>query len=305
MNFSRSTPPIPFLLVASALALLAAPASAASAHAPIVAAKASATVSGASGTIGTARAKCPAGTSVVSGGVHTYASIDLNGSDTQVLIPFVSRRSGPRAWIVSVYSVGQPILTSKRFTAIAYCRRGLGHLVARSRRGSVSIGQSPIFPMKGVAASCPQGTRPVSGGFAIRLSPADLAAMAANDGGPAALVFGSRVVGAAWEVTVGKFSNGRTVFRSLAYCSAQTRKIRSKVRFLRGAGQLRDLATPACPRGTLAISAGFYAPLTFRSNDVGATIPLETSRMSRKRWKIGAVPLSSAPSRSTAYTYCG
>lgn len=54
------------------------------------------------------------------------------------------------------------------------------------------------------------------------------------------------------------------------------------------------------------MSAGFYAPLTFNAaNDIGATVPLETSRLSPKRWKIGAVPLSAAPSRATAYTYCG
>ncbi len=102
-------------------------------------ARASAEVSGAAGTIGKATARCPAGTSVVSGGVRTFANIQLEG-DARVLIPYISRRSGPRAWTVAVYSVGEPIANPKRFFAIAYCRKGLGRLVARSRRGAAVVG---------------------------------------------------------------------------------------------------------------------------------------------------------------------
>ncbi len=107
-------------------------------------------------------------------------------------------------------------------------------------------------------------------------------------------------------MTLGRFMTGRTVFRSFAYCSERPTRIRSKAYFLRGTGRLRSLATPRCPRGTLAVSAGFFSPFTFSGgSDAGATIPLETSRLNRKRWRIGVVPISAGLSRSTAYSYCG
>ena len=68
---------------------------------------------------------------------------------------------------------------------------------------------------------------------------------------------------------------------------------------------MTHFATPLCPRGTKAVSAGFYAPLIFRAQDnVSAVIPLEQRRLNPRRWMIGAVPISPSPSRTTGYSYC-
>ena len=51
---------------------------------------------------------------MISGGVKTYANIQLEG-DARVVVPYVSRRVGRRAWTVSVYSAGGPIVNPKQF----------------------------------------------------------------------------------------------------------------------------------------------------------------------------------------------
>ncbi len=314
MISSRRTLISSVLIAAAAAALLAAPPISIAAKAPkaktprpgrIVSSKAVGQISGPPGTLGTVTARCPRGTQVISGGVKTYANIQLEG-DAQVVIPYVSRRKGGRAWTVSVYSAAGPIVNPKRFAAIAYCRKGRGRVVSRVRRGSflVGTGGSP-FPLRNVYADCPYNTWPVAGGFALQLSAADLSELA-SDGGPPGLVFGSRIVAGGWEITVGRFSTGRSVARSYAYCAKRPIKVRAKSRYLTGLGQMTHVATPLCPRRLKAVSAGFYAPLIFRAEDnVSAVIPLELRRLNPRRWLIGAVPISPSPSRTTLYSYCG
>lgn len=297
------------LLVVAAAAILAAPAlaGASKAHRPgrIVSSKATGMISGPPGTTGKVTARCPRGTRVISGGVKTYANIQLEGN-TRVLVPYVSRRVGRRAWTVSVYSAGDPIVNPKQFAAIAYCRKRAGRIVSRVRRGSALIGTGGFpFPLRDIFAQCPYNTWPVAGGFALQLSAADLAELA-SDGGPPGLIFGSRIVPGGWEVTIGRFATGKSVARSFAYCAKKPVKVRARSRYLSGVGQLTHFATPLCPRHTKAVSAGFYAPLIFRSQDnVSAVIPLEQRRLNPRRWMLGAVPISPFPSRTTAYSYCG
>ncbi len=297
-----------FLLTLAAAALLAAPviSSAAKPHklGRIIPVKAVKTIVGPPGTIGKVTARCPRRTKVISGGVKTYANIQLEG-DAQVVVPYVSRRVGRRAWTVSVYSAAGPLATPKRFAAIAYCRKGVGRVVSRVRRGSAVIGSGGFpFPLRNVYADCPYNTWPVAGGFAMHLSAADLANLA-TDGGPPGLIFGSRIVAGGWEITVGRFSTGRSVVRSYAYCGKRPVKVRAKSRYLQGLGQMTHFATPLCPRRTKAVSAGFYAPLIFHSQEnISAVIPLEQRRLNPRRWLIGAVPISPSPSRTTGYTYC-
>jgi hypothetical protein len=306
MISTRRTLTVSLLLAAAAL--LAAPAVSGAAKAPrpgpIVSSKATGQLSGPPGTIGKVTARCPRGTRVISGGVKTYANIQLEG-DARVMVPYVSRRKGVRAWTVSVYNAGTPIANPKRFAAIAYCRKGAGRIVSRARRGSALIGSGGFpFPLRDVYAQCPYNTWPVAGGFAMQLSAADLAELA-SDGGPPGLIFGSRIVPGGWEITVGRFATGRSVVRSFAYCGKRPVKVRARSRYLSGLGQMTHFATPLCPRRTKAVSAGFYAPLIFRAEDnVSAVIPLEQRRLNPKRWMIGAVPISPYPSRTTGYTYC-
>ncbi len=296
------------LLAVAAVALLAAPAVSGAAKKPrlgrIVSSKAVGQISGPPGTVGKVTARCPRRTKVISGGVKTYANIQLEG-DAQVVVPYVSRRVGRRAWTVSVYSAAGPLATPKRFAAIAYCRKGVGRVVSRVRRGSAIIGSGGFpFPLRSVYASCPYNTWPVAGGFAMHLSAQDLANLA-TDGGPPGLIFGSRIVAGGWEITVGRFATGRSVVRSFAYCGKRPVKVRARSRYLQGLGQMTHFATPLCPRGTKAVSAGFYAPLIFRAQDnVSAVIPLEQRRLNPRRWMIGAVPISPSPSRTTGYSYC-
>ena len=162
-----------------------------------------------------------------------------------------------------------------------------------------------LSPCATSIAQCPYNTWPVDGGFALQLSAADLAELA-SDGGPPGLIFGNRIVPGGWEVTIGRFAIGKSVARSYTYCAKKPIKVRARSRYLTGLGQLTHFATPLCPRHTKAVSAGFYAPLIFRSQDnVSAVIPLEQRRLNPKRWMLGAVPISQFPSRTTAYSYCG
>ncbi len=310
MTSPRRTHASILLVAAATAALLAAPAvsSAAKRHrhrlGPVVSSKAFRQISGPPGTVGTVTARCPRGTKVISGGQKTFSNIQLEG-DAHVMVPYVSRRNGPRAWTVSVYLAGDGFVNPKLFGAIAYCRKGMGRLVPKVRRGSVVVGTggSP-FPLRSTYAACPNNTWPVSGGYAIRLSAADLAAMS-TDGAPPGIVFGSRIVAGGWEVTTGRFLEGRSVVRSYAYCAKWRVKVRARAVYLSGAGQLTHTATPLCPRRTKAVAAGFYAPFIFRSeSDVSAVIPLEARRLNPRRWLLGAVPLVPYPSRLIASTYC-
>jgi hypothetical protein len=306
---TRRTLTASLLLVATAAALLAAPAVSGAAKAPpgpIVSSRATGEISGPPGTTAKVTARCPRGTKVISGGVKTYANIQLEG-DARVMVPYVSRRKGRRAWTVSVYNAAMPIVNPKRFAAIAYCRKGAGRIVSRMRRGAartLGSGGGFPFPFRHVFAQCPYNKWPVAGGFAMQLSPADLALLAGG-GGPPGLVFGSRIVPGGWEGTFGRFSPGTTVVRTFAYCGKRPVKVRARARYVTGLGQMTHFATPFCPRRTRAVSAGYYAPFIFRSEtDISAVIPLEQRRLNPKRWMIGAVPLTPYPSRTTAYSYC-
>lgn len=305
---ARRTLTASLLLAATAAALLAAPAAFGAAKGPrpgpIVSTKATGKISGPPGTTAKVTARCPRGTKVISGGVKTYANIQLEG-DARVVVPYVSRRKGRRAWTVSVYSAAMPIANPKRFAAIAYCRKGAGRIVPRVRRGSVRLGTEDFpFPLRDIYAQCPYNRWPVAGGFAIQLTAADLAQLASG-GGPPGLVFGSRIVPGGWEITAGRFETGKSVVRSFAYCAKRPVKVRARARYLTGLGQMTHFATPLCPRRTKAVSAGFYAPLIFRSEEnISFVIPLEQRRLNPRRWMIGAVPISPFPSRTIGYTYC-
>jgi hypothetical protein len=296
------------LLTLAALALLAAPAisSAAKPHklGRIISVRAVGQISGSAGTTGKVTARCPRRTKVISGGVKTYANIQLEG-DAQVLVPYVSRRAGRRAWTVSVYNAGGPLAYPKWFAAIAYCRKGVGRVVSRVRRGSSVVGTGSFpFPMRSVYAGCPYNTWPVAGGYAMQLTAADLAELA-TDGAPPGLIFGSRIVAGGWEITVGRFAPGRSAVRSFAYCGKRPVKVRARAHYLNGLGQMTHFATPLCPRRTKAVSAGFYAPLVIRpENYFSLVIPLDQRRLNPRRWIIGAVPISPAPSRTIGYSYC-
>ena len=157
--------------------------------------------------------------------MKTYANIQLEG-DAHVVVPYVSRRKGRRAWTVSVYNAGDAARSPEAVRRDRLLPQGTGQdrLQGEARiAASLDRRASPSRCATSMP-SCPYNTWPMAGGFAMQLSAADLAQLA-TDGGPPGLIFGSRIVAGGWEVTVGRFAPGRSVVRSFAYCAKRPVKV--------------------------------------------------------------------------------
>jgi hypothetical protein len=309
MSETRELTPLKAILpVAAVLAALGA-AMPATAAAGLIAKSRSVTVRGAPGSSRTLKVRCPKGTAAVAGGYRLSNHISERGP-TSALLPYESLRAGPRRWRVSVYKVG-PASTAEKLTAVARCRRkGAPVRVGLARSSVTNFGGGTsgdgVFSLASSTASCPAGTRPLSGGFRISINGAAAAAKA--DGPPVAGVFGSRASGRGWEITAVRLWPGVMRMKSLAYCGPERVQRRSR-RFRHEAdGVAHPFSSPSCPRRTAALSGGFYsrfvnAPSGGGGIDIAATFPISSSPNGR-RWRLTGYPVGDVPSPITSYVYC-
>ena len=224
---------------------------------------ASATAAGAFDPVA-ATATCPKGTRVVSGGYTTSAPSMpnhwLNVSESQ--------RVGERAWRVAGAEHFAGVDT---LTAYAYCQAFRGKITTRSAQIAMP-GTADASAV--VQASCPSGTRAISGGFATELSTASdssYVSRAIAAGGNRWVVDATRLAGSA----------ARTL-HAHAYCADVGVKKRFEDAAVTGPlGSAHTATTPACPKGTTARGGGFAtstpvgglldAALVYESRRVGAS----------------------------------
>jgi hypothetical protein len=279
------------IAIAGIAALIAAPATAAKKEpggAKLKTATASATASGAFD-VATATASCPGGTKVIGGGYTSSAPSPPN----HWLNVFESQRAGGRGWRVSgaeYFPAGSDTLT-----AYAYCQAFKGKIKALPQQATI-----PTTADQGtvVQASCPGGTKAISGGFsteAPNASDSSYVSRSIAAGGDRWVVDATRLTGAA----------GRSLF-SYVYCAVVDKiKQRSEDAAVVGpVGSRNTATTPACPKKTTARSGGF-ATSTPVGGLLNAALVYE-SRRAGAAWSASAAA-SSATTSITLLTgaYCG
>lgn len=152
---------------------------------------------------GEVTARCPAGTTVISGGFDNpdFRWTGDYANDNR-LVPFISRRSGPRKWTVEAANYGGADGT---LVAYAYCQD-----VPSLRTKQVT--ETFAAPLDGVrlgsaVARCPRGRRVVSGGFKLTGLEPHLVA--------------SRKVGSRrWKASASVGYPGEATLTAYAYCES-------------------------------------------------------------------------------------
>lgn len=108
---------------------------------------------------GTASAKCPKGTRLISGG---FDGGEGGPADTPRFWVTTSRKVGPRTWTVSARNTGG---AEGDLVAYAYCREG-GKLKTAELSDTISVDDYPTNAEADLVPSCKRRQRAVSGGFA-------------------------------------------------------------------------------------------------------------------------------------------
>lgn len=227
---------------------------------------------------------CPKGTKAVSGGFKTeFFGVDLD-------FPFIpieaSRRTRSRGWTSSGFNDGT---AEGDLTSFAYCRK-------QKLKAATDTVPAPVGEFVTATATCPAGTKIVSGGF--EASPVDTVGTT-----PVLYVSESRRASKRrWEASA--FSNGNEEgeLEAAAYC-AKEKKPKA-----RHASTTLDSETPSasviahCKRRERVVSGGFGSP-----DDSGEATPrfLASKRMGKRRWKVSAFyGNAGATIQITAYAYC-
>lgn len=150
---------------------------------------------------GTATAKCPRGTTAVSGGFdNPDFKVEGDFSHDRRVVPFISRKLGGRKWTVEGANQAGAEAT---LVAYAYCQDAPS---LRTKRKSVTF----AAPLNGVGVSdavakCAKGQRVLSGGFKLTgLEPILLAS--------------KRVGGRAWKASASVGYPGEAELTAFAYC---------------------------------------------------------------------------------------
>ena len=185
------------------LALSATPALAKKKHkkkglGPVVTATATGNVVNTPGGVSTATATCPNGKQAVGGG---YSTPPLDGNNAIFVLSSI--RSSQRGWTVSAL-VDEG---AGSVTAFAYCRNKSKPISDVASTGTVPSGGGA---QGAASATCPPGSRLVSGGFDITHGPANSAFAVA--------VSSQTTTPGVWSVVAVNNTNGAHVFTTHAYC---------------------------------------------------------------------------------------
>lgn len=150
---------------------------------------------------GAATATCPAGTEVISGG---FDNPDFRWTGdyekSNRIVPYISRKSGPRSWTVEAANGGG---ANGTLVAYAYCQ---DEATLRTKRKSVTFA-APVDSVReeSAVAKCGRGQRVVSGGFKLTgLEPT--------------LVASRKVGGRRWKASASVGYPGQATLKVYAYC---------------------------------------------------------------------------------------
>ncbi len=247
-------------------------------------------VRGPTGTTGSATARCPRGTRVLSGG---YDSTFSSGA----MLPYASVRTGPRTWRVSAYRVGGGH-GKLRLTTYARCGEHPGPMPSAREKTTLPAPPGHIA-IRTLRPRCPGGDFALSGGFKMTVP-----GRFAPNSPPAAAVFGSRVEGREWAVTATRLApSGESKLTAFAYCTPERpfkRGISGIFPSSRRPGPKR--LTALCPRGMAAASGGFLAHFPMGAAR-GVMIPVTSHPVGGRRWTSTGVP-QQASAFFSAYAYC-
>ncbi|MFN8159736.1 MAG: hypothetical protein U0R52_01645 [Solirubrobacterales bacterium] len=244
---------------------------------------------------GSATARCPAGTRVIGGGYDSTDSLRPDGSGSGLLV-FSSRRVSRRAWRVAAFKAGSSG-GRLRLTAVARCGSYPGPLRARSASVEVPGPTRNVSP-RWIAASCPDGTFPVSGGFGLTLGN-----RTGSQGLPPAFVLGSAATPRGWRAVAARISSpGSSKLTAIAYCGRQRTVTRAKSAIFRAGSVPHRLVTSRCPYGTEAVAGGFLAHLPMGPAP-GIMFTLTSSLAGHRHWELTGLAVNSR-SFLTSYAYC-
>ncbi len=254
-------------------------------------------VTGPTGTVATAVARCPRGTRVVSGGYDPGNVYHPNGPATALIVN-TSRRAGRRGWKVSAYQLGGG--DTVELTATANCSTDLGRLMVRTRQ--ITIDARPGNPgAENASAHCPRHFFALSGGFQLSINGRSTNP---SNSPPVSMIIGSRAVARSWAVTGARMGTGHSSMTAFAYCYP-TRPIgRPKVGVMHATDPIRDdrLLTPRCPSRWFAVSGGFSARFPMGPGQ-GSLLPISSGLSGKRRWSFTGISQGgNAP--FNGFTYC-
>ncbi len=248
--------------------------------------------------VATAVATCKARQGVVAAGFDAPGFNPSNGAAAVARLS--SKRLGKRRVQTRGFNFGE---SAGKIVSLGYCSMLGRRVKVASNRSFVSPGSA-----EAVVASCPRGSKVVSGGFD--------APGFSRQNGPRVLALTSKRVGKSrWRVEGFNIpgesggsppqGDGPGVLISYAYCVRRgpalvTRPKRVKV----PPGGFRA-AVVRCPRGTRALSGGFDGNLAF-SPSPRAAGTVTSKRLGARTWRFAALNVadSALSARLTAYAYC-
>jgi hypothetical protein len=198
---------------------------------------------------------------------------------------------GPRPAIVI------PALIAVTLTALVVS--GAWGAKLKTRSASISIDSPDV---QATSATCPRGTKAISGGFEGEDDLDDPMS------GTIATIGSSRSGRRGWEArgfSRAAFPGDLTVY---VYCRAEKVKERSERVLLDpppDPGLHTESLTAKCPRGTKAVSGGFDNPDAFSMGSSGAFMfTYESSKQGKRRWIASASNRSNEETTYEAFVYC-
>ena len=178
-------------------------------------------------------------------------------------------------------------------TAYAYCRPWGKRLVTVS--GSTTLGSNDDGT---VTASCPSGTRAISGGFE-----------GLSSGGIFLIHSSHRTSQRTWSATGVNFGSGTVAdFTAPVYCVEGGKRLKvdsasTTVPAIAGGVYGTAATTAKCPKRRRVLSGGFEGTVS-DGTTIGDVFPHTSRKAGARRWRVEAINSSMNPGELTAYAYC-
>ena len=224
---------------------------------------------------------CPKGTRAIGGG-YRLPKVNAAGKDVSALLPYLSRKEGPRSWKVAAYKLGGG---SAQVALVAYarCLRGASPLKIATAHGTlVGNGGKAGLNVRSASAKCPRGSHPISGGY--RLSINDLSG--AGDAPAEAALSSARRYGA-WRVSAVRIAPGKGRLTAFGYCGTigmRNQRVNVALQFKTHSQSAR---ASRCPRNWALVGGGFVARLVV-TKSIAVALPISSGPLSPRRWGVTA-----------------
>ena len=188
---------------------------------------------------------------------------------------------------ISVASLALFTIASVSASAHAAQRPPTGKIRTGTETTTVGAAQGTIGS---ATASCPPGSRAVSGGFSTAPTPNELAVVSSKRSGRRA-----------WTASVVQVTNmGVTSeLTTYVYCDRRLRRASAVSVPLSVPVSTSETASPTCPAGRRAISGGFEL-----DPSSGAGLVMASARTKPRKWSTTVHSVNGPTTELTAYAYC-